>query len=136
MSCRPSPGFAAAAHGPATPVSPWWTKSIVRSLFCSSQSWTVYVPGARPLLPRQARLDVLGIERRGVGRAGRWDLELHVVVGEGARGEPLEVLAADDHADQVRREVAHVMDRRLEHAPRRALGTGLGHRTYECIRMP
>ncbi len=57
------------------------------------------------------------------------------MVRELAGGEALEVLAADDDADEVRREAADVFDAGLDHAAGTAGGSGLGH-PPECIRCP
>jgi hypothetical protein len=46
-------------------------------------------PHPRPLLARQRRLDLRGVEQRRVGRAGRRKLELDVVVGELAGAEAM-----------------------------------------------
>ena len=52
LSCSTSPGCAAAAHGPATPSSPWTTKSIVSRPCSASQPRDGVGAGARPLLAR------------------------------------------------------------------------------------
>jgi hypothetical protein len=85
------------------------------------------------VLLRVLRLDLLGVERRRVGRAGRRQLELDVVVGELAGTEALEVVAADDDADEVRREAADLLDAGLDHAALAARRSGLGHGS-ECMR--
>jgi hypothetical protein len=77
-------GLAAAAQGPATPSSPWTTKSIVSR--SPSHSRTV------------------------VGAGALADAQLHVVVGELAGAEAGQALAAEHDADHPRREVVDVLD--------------------------
>jgi hypothetical protein len=75
---------------------------------------------ARPLGAGQLGLDRRGVERRRVGRTRRREHELHVVVGERAHAEALEVLAAEDQPHHPWRQPG-----RLQHGGE--LGLAVGH---------
>jgi len=64
----------------------------------------------RPLLLRQLRAHLLDIEGHLVGRAGRREQQLHVVVGELAGREAGQALAAQHHPDHVRTDPGAAQD--------------------------
>src|SRR6202012_5960219 len=75
-------------------------------------------PGAWPLLPRTGGADLLLVEGHRVIRA-RWrELNLDVVVGELASGEPFKPVAPELDPHHPRRQLNHVDD--LDHAGRTA----------------